>query len=103
MGESAGRLLHRTQASNLDQEPPWPYPLPTPWYRPPPFVNNIRGWDGIYLNSPGPSPSNQLDLDLDFVAHPNSHDPNHLTLVFSPEIVSHRAGSPSFLLQVGRH
>ena len=68
---------------------------PTPWYRPPPFVDDIRGWDEFYVNSPHPSPSNQLELDLNFVVHPNSHGQNHPTLAFTPEIFSHRTGLPS--------
>ena len=69
---------------------------PTPWYRPPPFVDNIRGWDKFYLNSPRPSPSARLALDLNFVVQPNSHGQNHPILAFTPEIFSHRTGSPSF-------
>jgi hypothetical protein len=69
--------------------------VPTPWYCPPPFVDDIRGWDEFYLNSPHPSPSDQIELDLNFIIHPNPHGQNHPTLVFTPEIFSHRAGLPS--------
>jgi hypothetical protein len=68
---------------------------PPPWYRPPPFANNIRGWEEFYLNSPRPSPSDRLEPDLDFVLHPNSHGQNYPTLAFTPKIFSHRTGSPS--------
>ena len=68
---------------------------PQTWYRPPPFADDIRGWDEFYLNSPRPSSSNRLKPDLDFVLHPNSHGQNYPTLAFTPEIFSHRAGSPS--------
>ncbi len=69
--------------------------VPPPWYHPPPFADDIRGWDEFYLNSPPPSPSDRLEPDLDFVRHPNSHGQNYPTLAFTPEIFSHRAGSPS--------
>jgi hypothetical protein len=68
---------------------------PPPWYHPPPFADDIRGWDEFYLNSPRPSPSNQLEPNLNFVLHPNSHGQNYPTLAFTPEIFSHRASLPS--------
>ena len=70
--------------------------MPPPWYRLPPSADDIRGWDKFYLNSPRPSRSDRLDLDLNFVAHPNTHGQNHPTLAFSPKIFSHCAGSPCF-------
>ena len=69
----------------------------TPWYCPPPSVNNIRGWDEFFLNSPQSSPFDRLDFNLNFVVPSNSHGQNHPTLGFTPEILFHRAGLPSLL------
>ena len=71
---------------------------PTPWYHPPPFVDNIRGWEDFFLNSPQSSPSDQLDFNFDFVVPPKSHGQNYPTLVSTPGIFFFCASSPSFLV-----
>ncbi len=71
------------------------FAAPPPWYPLPPFAENFRGWDEFVLSSPRPSLSNWLEPDLNFNFHPNSHGQNYPKLAFTPEIFSHRAGSPS--------
>ncbi len=46
--------------------------LPPP-NRHPPFVDNIRGWDEFFLNSPRFTPSDRRDFGFDIFVPPKSH------------------------------
>jgi hypothetical protein len=35
----------------------------TPWYRPPPFIDDIRWWDDFFLKFPCPSTPKKLDVE----------------------------------------
>ena len=70
---------------------------PTPWYCPPPFIDNIRGRDELFLNSPCLTPSDRRDFGSDFLVPPKSHGQNQPTLASTPEISFFCESSPSFL------
>ena len=72
-------------------------PTPTPCYRPPPFVDNIRGWDDFFLNSPRWTPSDRCDFGSDFLVPPESHRQNQPALASTPKIFFFCESLPSFL------
>ena len=59
---------------------------PTPLYRPPSFVDNIRGLDKFFLNSPRSTPSDQRNFGSDFLVPPKSHGQKQPTLASTPDI-----------------
>jgi hypothetical protein len=59
---------------------------PTPWYRPPPFVNNIRWWNDFFLNFPHPLVSDKLNDFPDELAPLKTHGQAHSTLGSIPKI-----------------
>jgi hypothetical protein len=69
----------------------------THWYCHPPFVDNIRGWDKFFMNSPCSFPSNGCSFDFNFLVPPKFHGQNYLTLASTPGIIFHCTSSPSFL------
>jgi hypothetical protein len=70
---------------------------PTPWYRPPPFINDIRGWDNFFLNSPRSTPSDRRNFGSDFLVPPKSHGQKQPTLASTPEIFFFCKNSPCLL------
>jgi hypothetical protein len=70
---------------------------PSPSYRHPPFVDNIRGWDEFFLNSPRSTPSDQCNFGSDFLVPPKSHGQKQPTLAFTPEIFHFCKSSPCIL------
>ncbi len=60
---------------------------PPPPYRHPPFVNNIRGWDDFFLNSPCLTPSDRRNFGSDILFPPKSHGQKQLILASTPEIL----------------
>jgi hypothetical protein len=58
---------------------------PTPWYHPPPFVNDIRWWDDFFLKSPRPPPPDKLDFDLNYLVPLKTHGHSHSTLRSTPK------------------
>jgi hypothetical protein len=58
----------------------------TPWYCPPPFVNNIRWWDNFFLKFPRPPTPNKTDIDPNHLVPLKTHHPEYSTLVSTFEI-----------------
>ena len=70
---------------------------PTPSYRRPPFVDDIRGWDDFFLNSPCSTPSDRGNFGSDFLVPSKSHGQKQPTLASTPEIFFFCKSSPCFL------
>jgi len=70
---------------------------PSPLYRHPPFVDDIRGWDDFFLNSPRSSPSDQRSFGSNFLVPPKSHGQKQPTLASTPEIFLFCKSSPCLL------
>jgi len=70
---------------------------PPPPNRHPPFVDDIRGWDEFFLNSPRFTPLNRRDFGFDISVPPKSHEQKQPFLAPTPEIFFSCARSPPFL------
>ncbi len=70
---------------------------PSPSYRHPPFVDNIRGWDEFFLNSPCSTPSDRRNVGSDFLVPPKSHGQKQPILASTPEIFCFCKSSPCFV------
>jgi hypothetical protein len=72
-------------------------PAPSPSYCHPPFVDNIRGWDEFFLNSPCLTPLDRRNFGSDFLVPPKSHGQKQPTLASTPEIFLFCESSPCIL------
>jgi hypothetical protein len=72
-------------------------PAPSPSYRHPPFVNDIRGWDDFFLNSPRSTPSDRRNFGSDFLVPPKFHGQKQPTLASTPKIFLFCKSSPCIL------
>ena len=59
---------------------------PTPWYCPPPLVDNIRWWDNFFLKFPRPSTPEKPDVDPDHLAPLKTHGSKYSPLVSTSKI-----------------
>ena len=70
---------------------------PSPLYRHPPCIYDIRGWDDFFLNSPRSTPSDRRNFGSDFLVPPKSHGQKQSSLASTPEISFFCKSSPCLL------
>jgi hypothetical protein len=70
---------------------------PPPPNRHPPFVDDIRGWDEFFLNSPRLTPSDRRNFGSDILVPPKSHGQKQPILASTPEILFFCESSPYFV------
>jgi hypothetical protein len=63
-----------------------PTAAPTPWYHPPPFVDNITWWDHSFLKFPHLPTPNKPDLDPNHLDLLKTHCPEYFPLVSTSKI-----------------
>ena len=74
---------------------------PPPPNRHPPFVDDIRGWDEFFSNSPRLTPLDRCYFGSFILVPPKSHEQKQPSLASTPEIFLPCARSPPFLASSG--